>query len=156
MKPHGGSRGIALLIPNLGTRSRWSVSFMLQLLCPWEEPWYPLNRSLDGPQSQSRCSWEEECLWALLRFGPPFVQPVAQPLYWLRYPDSFQTVNGFSIELNTHSSFAFQYLTRAIFFHADSLCSVVPCQCLDSKLDTSSFAKVLLIFSCVWRCSVLW
>jgi len=46
--------GIAQFIPNLVTRWRWVVSFMLCLLWPWgQRPWYPLNMRLGGPQSWS-------------------------------------------------------------------------------------------------------
>jgi hypothetical protein len=38
---------------DLGTRWRWVVSFTLPPLYPQgKRPWYPLNRSLGGPQSQ--------------------------------------------------------------------------------------------------------
>jgi hypothetical protein len=54
MKAYWGSGGIAPLIIDLGTRWRWVVSFTPRPLYPQgENPWYPLDRRLGGPQSRS-------------------------------------------------------------------------------------------------------
>jgi len=53
MNPHKGSRCIAPLILNLGTRCRWLVNVTPQSLYRRKEHWYPLNRRLGGPQSWS-------------------------------------------------------------------------------------------------------
>jgi len=46
-----GSRNIAPLILNLGTRWRLVIKLRLRLLYPWEEALYTLARKLGGPQS---------------------------------------------------------------------------------------------------------
>jgi len=54
MKAYRGIGGITALIVSLSTRWQWVVSFTPHPLYPWgKSPWYPLNRSLDEPQSQS-------------------------------------------------------------------------------------------------------
>jgi hypothetical protein len=62
----GGSRDIAPLILNLGTRWRWVVNITLWQLCPpppRKEPQYPLNRMLGGPKSWCGYSGKrEKCL----------------------------------------------------------------------------------------------
>jgi hypothetical protein len=61
MKAHWGSRGITLRILDLGTRWRWVVSFTPRSLYPQGKSlWYPLDRSLGGPQSRSGRGGEEK------------------------------------------------------------------------------------------------
>jgi hypothetical protein len=49
-----GSGGITPRILDLGTRWRWVVSFTPRPLYPQgKNPWYPLDRRLGGPRSQS-------------------------------------------------------------------------------------------------------
>jgi hypothetical protein len=84
-------------------------------LLPGKEPWYPLDRGLGGPQSRSGRGGEEKnsCTLSELSSSPilyeyglpnfkfhlnpsssfaanwtPVVQPVAQSVYWVSYPDS--------------------------------------------------------------------
>jgi hypothetical protein len=51
---------------------------------PWplysqgKSPWYPLDRRLGGPQSQSGCSGEEKNFQPLLELKTPITQPIAQ------------------------------------------------------------------------------
>jgi hypothetical protein len=74
-----GSGGIAPHIHDLGTGRRWAVSFT-----PWtfytqgKNPWYPLDRRLGGPQSQSGCGGEEKNSQPLPRLEPSIIQPIAQ------------------------------------------------------------------------------
>jgi hypothetical protein len=52
---------------------------MAQLLYPQgKSPWYPVDRRLDGPQSQSGCSGEEKNSQPLLELKPSIIQPTAQ------------------------------------------------------------------------------
>jgi hypothetical protein len=54
MQTYWGSGGISPCILDLSTRWRWVVSFMPWLLYPrGKNPWYQLDRRLDGPQRQS-------------------------------------------------------------------------------------------------------
>ena len=53
MKANRGSRGIAPLFLNLGTRRRWVVNLTYQPLYPRERIPYPLNRRLNGSHSRS-------------------------------------------------------------------------------------------------------
>jgi hypothetical protein len=79
MSAYWGSGGIAPCIFDLGTRCRWVVSFMPQLLYPQgKSPWYPLDRKLGEPQSQSGRSGEEKNSQSLPGLKPPIIQPVAQ------------------------------------------------------------------------------
>jgi hypothetical protein len=61
MKMYWGSGDTSQRILNLGCRWKWAVSFV-----PWplytqgKRPWYPLDRRLGVPQSQSDRSGEEE------------------------------------------------------------------------------------------------
>jgi hypothetical protein len=61
IKVYQGSGGTAPCIPDLSTTWRLVVSFMPLLLYPQgKSPWYPLDRRLGGPQSQSGCGSEGE------------------------------------------------------------------------------------------------
>jgi hypothetical protein len=61
MKTYCGSRGIAPLILDLGSRWRWVVSFMHWPPYPQgKNPWYALDRRLSGPQSRSGRGGEEK------------------------------------------------------------------------------------------------
>jgi hypothetical protein len=61
MKTYWRSGGIAPRIRDLGTRWRWVVSFTPRPLYPQgNSPWYPLDRSLGGPQSRSGRGGEEK------------------------------------------------------------------------------------------------
>jgi hypothetical protein len=54
MKAYWRSEGIAPHILDLGTRWRWVVTFTSWPLYPQEKSsWYPLDRRLGGPQSQT-------------------------------------------------------------------------------------------------------
>jgi hypothetical protein len=43
-----------------------------------KSPWYPLDRSLGGPQSRHGCDGEEKNSQSLQGLEPPIIQPVAQ------------------------------------------------------------------------------
>jgi hypothetical protein len=43
-----------------------------------ESPWYPLDRRLGGPQSQSGCGGKEKNSLPLLGLKPLIIQPIAQ------------------------------------------------------------------------------
>jgi hypothetical protein len=43
-----------------------------------KNPWYPLDRRLGGPYSQSECGGEEKMSQLLLGLEPPIIQPIAQ------------------------------------------------------------------------------
>jgi hypothetical protein len=43
-----------------------------------KSPWYPSERRLDKPQSQSGCGGEEKNSQPLLGLKPPIIQPIAQ------------------------------------------------------------------------------
>jgi hypothetical protein len=61
MKAYRGNEGIAPRILDLGTRWRWVVSFTVRPLYPQgKNPWYPLDRTLGGPQSRSGRGGEEK------------------------------------------------------------------------------------------------
>jgi hypothetical protein len=51
---------------------------------PWllysqgKSPWYPLDRRLGGPESQSECGGEEKNSQPLLELKPLIIQPIAQ------------------------------------------------------------------------------
>jgi hypothetical protein len=73
MKAYWTSGGTAPRVLELGTGWRWVVSFTPRLLYPQgKSPWYPLDRSLGGPQSRSGRGGEEKISQL------PIVQPVAQ------------------------------------------------------------------------------
>jgi hypothetical protein len=75
-------------ILDLGTRWSWVVSFTPRPLYPrTNRPWYPLERRLGGPQSQSGCYGEEKNL-GLARIWTPAIQPRSPSLYQLSYADS--------------------------------------------------------------------
>jgi hypothetical protein len=85
MKTGSGSGGITSRILDLGTRWRWMVSFTPRpLYRQGESPLYPLDRSLDEPQSSSGCGGEEKNSQPRRESSPrtPIVQSVAQ-----RYTD---------------------------------------------------------------------
>jgi hypothetical protein len=82
------------------------VSFMPWPLYPQGKgPWYPLDRRLGGPQSQSGCSGEEKNSQPLPGLEPSVIQPIAQCCttelsqlrYWCRKENnikrSLRTVN---------------------------------------------------------------
>jgi hypothetical protein len=79
---------------------------------PWplypqeKSPWYPTDRRLGGPQSQSECSGEEKNSQPLTGLEPPIIQPVAQ--HSLNYAFNSSYFNFFSnlitiIFYNTYS-----------------------------------------------------
>jgi hypothetical protein len=78
MKTYWGSGCIAPRILDLGTGWRWVVSFTPRPLHPQEKsPWYPLDRKLGWPQSQSGRGGEEKISQPLPGLKPPISQPVA-------------------------------------------------------------------------------
>jgi hypothetical protein len=78
MKAYGRIEIYSSTIFHLGTGWRWVVSIMRRLLNPQEKgSWYPLDRSLGGPQSQSWCCEEDKNL-ALVRNWTPAIQLVTQ------------------------------------------------------------------------------
>jgi hypothetical protein len=79
MKTYWGSGGIGPRILDLGTRKRWVVSFTLRPLYPrGKSPWYPFDRRLGGPQSQSGLGFEEKNSQLLPVPKRPIIQLVAQ------------------------------------------------------------------------------
>jgi hypothetical protein len=74
-----GSRGIALLILNLGARMGWVVSTKPRLPLPSGKTRYPLYRRLGGPQGRSG---QVRKISTPPGFDPRTVQPVAS-----RYTD---------------------------------------------------------------------
>jgi hypothetical protein len=79
MMAYWGSEGIAPRILDLGTRWRWAVSFTPRsLYTKGKSPWYPLDRRLGGPQSQSGHIGEEKNSQPLAGLESPITQPVAQ------------------------------------------------------------------------------
>jgi len=88
-KAYWGSRSTAPLIHGLGTRWRWVVSFTTRPLYPWEVIPVLLSRRLVKPYSWSGCFGEENNLLPMPGFEPWLVQPLAQPLFQLRYPASY-------------------------------------------------------------------
>jgi hypothetical protein len=65
---------------------------MLWLLHPQgKSPWYPLERRLCGPQSQSGHGGEEKNSQTLPRIKPPMIQPVAQR-YTTELPQLLNTI----------------------------------------------------------------
>jgi hypothetical protein len=78
-KAYWGSGGIAPCICDLSTRLRGVVSFTPQLFYPQgKSPWYPLDRRLGGPQSQSGCNGEEKNSQPLPGLESPLIQFIAQ------------------------------------------------------------------------------
>jgi len=78
LKAYSGSRGVAPLIFNLGTRWNWVVNFM-----PGKKLRYQLNMRLGGPHSRSRRFGEEKACFLLPGFELLFFQAVGYSLYWL-------------------------------------------------------------------------
>jgi hypothetical protein len=61
MKAYWGSGGVAPRILDLGSRWKWVVSFTPGRFIPQgKSPWYPFDRKLGGPQSQSGRGGEEK------------------------------------------------------------------------------------------------
>jgi hypothetical protein len=93
---HVVSGGIVPCILDLGSRGRWVVSFMLQLLYTWgKSPQYPLDRRLGGPQSLSWYGGEEKN-----SHPPPGIEPPShdhpahsQLLYQLSYDYKYYVSN---------------------------------------------------------------
>jgi len=79
MKAYCGSGGIEPSILDLSIRWRCVVSFTPQpLYSQGKSPWYPLERRLGGPQSQSGHSGAEKNYQLLLGLKSLIIQPVAQ------------------------------------------------------------------------------
>jgi hypothetical protein len=83
-----GGVAAQLHIHDLGTSSRWVVSFTLWFFYSWgNSHWYALDRRLGGPQSQSgyvekgKISWSSQELY----HGSPACSP---SLYQVSYPGS--------------------------------------------------------------------
>jgi hypothetical protein len=75
IKAYSGSRGVAPLILNLGSRWRWVVSFAIRPpLLPRNNHRYPLNRMRGG----SGGFGEEKNLLSVTGFEHRIVQPIAQ------------------------------------------------------------------------------
>ena len=75
MKAYRGSRHVPSIL-NLGARWRLVVNITPWPLYPGKEPWYPLNRWLDGPHSHSVLFGEDKNLLPLVVFEPWTIQPV--------------------------------------------------------------------------------
>jgi hypothetical protein len=71
---HRGSRGIALLFHDHGTRREWGVSVTPRPLFTPGKTRYPLYRRLGGPQDQSGQVWKSR---PPSGFNPQTIQPVA-------------------------------------------------------------------------------
>jgi hypothetical protein len=79
MKAYRRNEHIAELILHLGSRWIWVVSFTFRpLYTQGNSPWYPLDRMLGGPQSQSGHGCEEKNFQPLPGLEPPIIQPEAQ------------------------------------------------------------------------------
>jgi hypothetical protein len=79
MKAYCGSGGIDLRILDLGNRWKWVVSFRLRPFYPQgKSPWYPLDKRIGGPQSQSGRGSEEKNSQPLPGLEPPIILLVAQ------------------------------------------------------------------------------
>jgi hypothetical protein len=75
MKAYWGSGHITPCILDLGTIWRWMVNFTPRPFYPQgKSPWYPLDRRLDGPQTQ----WWRRKFPAPAGTGTPIIQSVAQ------------------------------------------------------------------------------
>jgi hypothetical protein len=96
MKAHRGSRGIAPLILNLGTRERRGVNSTPRPghFTPRKKARYPLNRRLSEPQSQFGHYGEEKDILSLPSFEPQTIQPIALLLYRLCYRSSYHSQYG--------------------------------------------------------------
>jgi hypothetical protein len=80
---HRGSRGIALLYLDHGSRRGWGVSVTPRSLFTPGKTRYPLSRRLGGPQDRSG---QVRKISPPPGFDPRTVQPVVQPLHRLSYP----------------------------------------------------------------------
>ena len=81
---HRGSRGIALLFNDHGTRRWWVVSSTARPLFTPGKTQYPLYRRLGGPQGRSG---QARKISPLPGFDPRNVQPVASPyINWATRP----------------------------------------------------------------------
>jgi hypothetical protein len=79
MKAYWRSGGIAPRILDLCTRWRWVVNFTPRPLYPQgENPWYPLDRRLGGPQSRSGSDGKEKNSQPLPGLDLPIMQRVDQ------------------------------------------------------------------------------
>jgi hypothetical protein len=78
MKAYWGSAAIALRILDLGTRWRSVVSFTPRpLYFQGNNPWYPIDRRLGGPQSRSGQGGEKNSQ-PLPGLEPQIIQPIVQ------------------------------------------------------------------------------
>jgi hypothetical protein len=74
-----GNGSIAPRIPDVATRRNWVVIFTPRpLYLQGKSPWYPLDRSLSGPQNRSGHVGEEKNSQPLLGLQPTIIQPVTQ------------------------------------------------------------------------------
>jgi hypothetical protein len=79
MKASWGSRGIAPHILDFGTRWRWVASFTPRpLYSQGKTPWYPLDRTLGGPQSRSGYGGKDKNSQPLPGLEPPIMKTVVQ------------------------------------------------------------------------------
>jgi hypothetical protein len=79
MKAYWGNGCIAPLILHLTIRWSWAVSFRHWPLYPQRKnTWYPLDRRLGVPPSQSGCGGEEKNSQSLLGLEPLIIQLIAQ------------------------------------------------------------------------------
>jgi hypothetical protein len=72
-----GSRGIASLILNLGTRWMWVVKSCPGRFNLWKKSRYPFNKRVGATQTRSGRFGEEKNLFALSRYKLRTDQPVA-------------------------------------------------------------------------------
>jgi len=69
---------------NLDARWTWVVSFTTRPLYPQgKRPWYPLDRRLDGPHSQSGCGGEEKNFHHWPTHPPHSLVSILTGLSWL-------------------------------------------------------------------------
>jgi hypothetical protein len=88
MKAYWGCGGITPHILELKTRWKWVVSSTPRPLYPQVKRfWYPMDRRVGGPQSQSGHSGEKKNSQPLPWLKPPIIQPIVQhyttELSWL-------------------------------------------------------------------------
>jgi len=76
MTAYGGTRVIAQLLLNLGSRLKCVVNITPRPLNHRLSLRYQLNRSLGGPQSLSGSFWRIENFLALIMFTNQTIQPV--------------------------------------------------------------------------------
>jgi len=138
MKAYWGSGGTATITLKLGTTWKWLVTLTPRQLYPrGKSPWYPLNRRLSGPQSQSGRFGGKKNILFLPEFETRIVHPRDLQAKLLLLPDSRN-----SSELMTYKS-----IWRFVFH--DLALNNGPTWLLDANCRTNLLLQQQLEFAAI-------